>query len=462
MYSHVDEGVSSSGMSMGHGRRRNGGFFNRLMTSGQQVMAAAFLNQGWLFLAAVGLAMAIVAVAIDSCLSLTWRIKGYMSSTGIGWLDYMLWIGTSCAYAAAAAAVTRFLSPNAAGSGIPTVKSILSGMYMPKHLDLRTLLAKMGGLILSYGAGLSIGKEGPYVHIGACVANCLAELPFFHRVRTNYVLKYQMIAASCAAGVSVAFGAPIGGVIFAVEVTTTFYLIKNFQKGFFCAVAAAVFVRIMGQQPLVAFFVTDFEPFNLYQTKELLMFALIGVLFGMAAVGYIVMTRKLLEMRRHYKILVDHPYGQLMAVAFVCALIAYPFKSLRTSERRLLDGLFSAESAGSEWTEPSLYLNLSCFLLAKVALTALSSVQEVPVGLYTPVFVCGAAAGRLCGELVAVAFPEWDVVPGGYAVVGAAAFSAGVTRTLSTSVIVFELTGQLHHASLLAVRGFRRRAPSGP
>lgn len=44
-----------------------------------------------------------------------------------------------------------------------------------------------------------------------------------------------------------------------------------------------------------------------------------------------------------------------------------------------------------------------------------------------------------------VAFPAQNIIPGGYAVVGAAAFASGVTRTFSTSVIVFELTGQLSH-----------------
>jgi chloride channel 2 len=59
---------------------------------------------------------------------------------------------------------------------------------------------------------------------------------------------------------------------------------------------------------------------------------------------------------------------------------------------------------------------------------------------------CLHSLGRLYGEAVVSVFPAASAVLGGYAVVGAAAFSSAVTRTLSTAVIVFELTGQLHHA----------------
>ena len=67
-----------------------------------------------------------------------------------------------------------------------------------------------------------------------------------------------------------------------------------------------------------------------------------------------------------------------------------------------------------------------------------------------PVFFIGAAFGRLVGEASAAWFPngmqpDTHIIPGGYAVVGAAAFSGGVTRTISSAIIVFELTGQISH-----------------
>ncbi|KAK6762866.1 hypothetical protein RB195_023534 [Necator americanus] len=74
----------------------------------------------------------------------------------------------------------------------------------------------------------------------------------------------------------------------------------------------------------------------------------------------------------------------------------------------------------------------------------------VPSGCFMPIFVLGAAIGRLMGEIVAIAFPfvlgcAQNIYPGVYAVVGAASFSASVTHTVSVSVMIFEITGQLHY-----------------
>lgn len=87
--------------------------------------------------------------------------------------------------------------------------------------------------------------------------------------------------------------------------------------------------------------------------------------------------------------------------------------------------------------------------------SALASTIPIPSGLFIPVLKMGAAYGRLLGELMAEAYPEGikyreyghisSIVPGSYAVVGAAALSGAVTHTISTSVILFEMTGQIVH-----------------
>lgn len=84
--------------------------------------------------------------------------------------------------------------------------------------------------------------------------------------------------------------------------------------------------------------------------------------------------------------------------------------------------------------------------------SALASTIPTPSGVFIPVLKMGAAYGRLLGELMAAAYPNGikyshpaAIVPGSYAVVGAAAFSGAVTHTVSTSVILFEMTGQIVH-----------------
>ncbi|KAK5240947.1 H(+)/Cl(-) exchange transporter 5, partial [Cryomyces antarcticus] len=104
---------------------------------------------------------------------------------------------------------------SAAGSGVAEVKVILSGFVLHGYLGMKTLTFKTLGLILSVSSGLSLGKEGPYVHIAACIGNVACRM--FSKYRHNDGKRREVLSASAASGVAVAFGAPIGGVLFSLE-----------------------------------------------------------------------------------------------------------------------------------------------------------------------------------------------------------------------------------------------------
>lgn len=94
----------------------------------------------------------------------------------------------------------------AAGSGVAEVRVILSGFVLHGYLGVRTLVCKTVGLVLSVGSGLSIGKEGPYVHIATCIGNIVSRAS--SKYRNNDAKRREVLSASAAAGVAVAFGAP--------------------------------------------------------------------------------------------------------------------------------------------------------------------------------------------------------------------------------------------------------------
>jgi chloride channel 3/4/5 len=104
---------------------------------------------------------------------------------------------------------------SAAGSGVAEVKVILSGFVLHGYLGLNTLIFKTLALIMSISSGMSLGKEGPYVHIATCVGNICRRM--FTKYRTNDAKRREVLGASAASGVAVAFGAPIGGVLFGHE-----------------------------------------------------------------------------------------------------------------------------------------------------------------------------------------------------------------------------------------------------
>lgn len=113
----------------------------------------------------------------------------------------------------------------AAGSGIPEIKTILSGFVIPNFLDVKVLLVKAFGAIFAVSTGMCLGKEGPFVHISTCVGYLVAMR--FPKYRENGRKMRELLSAACASGLSVAFGAPIGGVLFSYEVSRTRHLALN-------------------------------------------------------------------------------------------------------------------------------------------------------------------------------------------------------------------------------------------
>jgi chloride channel 3/4/5 len=86
-------------------------------------------------------------------------------------VDYVIYVSMAVVFAGLAGLFVTTLAPYAAGSGIPEVKTILSGFIIRGYLGAWTLLVKSLGMVLAVGAGLVLGKEGPLVHVACCCGN---------------------------------------------------------------------------------------------------------------------------------------------------------------------------------------------------------------------------------------------------------------------------------------------------
>ncbi|VDM56920.1 unnamed protein product [Angiostrongylus costaricensis] len=311
------------------------------------------------------------------------------------------------------------------------MKTILRGFMLKEYLSFRTLILKMIGLTLSLGSGLPLGKEGPFVHVASALASQLSRfMTSFEGVYVNESRSQAMLAAGCAVGVACTFSTPIGGVLFSIEVTSTYFAVRNYWMGFFAALCAASTFRIVrfvlnaSSETVEAYYQTRF-PEDAFYLEELPLFGLIGLVCGLAGALFIKVHRSLLtNLNRSSfvkKFLEKNWLLYPVLVSFMTSSITYP------------------EGFGQ-------------FLSGQFALSILSSTLPIPAGIFMPVFIIGASFGRLVGELVAILFPngihsyrKLGVYPGIYAVVGAASFCGSVTHTISVAVIVFEVTGQLMH-----------------
>uniref|UniRef100_F6S3K2 Chloride channel protein n=1 Tax=Macaca mulatta TaxID=9544 RepID=F6S3K2_MACMU len=173
----------------------------------------------------------------------TWAelIIGQAEGPGSYIMNYIMYIFWALSFAFLAVSLVKVFAPYACGSGIPEIKTILSGFIIRGYLGKWTLMIKTITLVLAVASGLSLGKEGPLVHVACCCGNIFSYL--FPKYSTNEAKKREVLSAASAAGVSVAFGAPIGGVLFSLEEVSYYFPLKTLWRSFFAALVAAFVLR---------------------------------------------------------------------------------------------------------------------------------------------------------------------------------------------------------------------------
>uniref|UniRef100_A0A6Q2ZEL2 Chloride channel protein n=1 Tax=Esox lucius TaxID=8010 RepID=A0A6Q2ZEL2_ESOLU len=395
-------------------------------------------------------------------------------------LQYLAWVTYPVVLITFSAGFTQILAPQAVGSGIPEMKTILRGVVLKEYLTFKTFVAKVIGLTCALGSGMPLGKEGPFVHVASLCAALLSKFmaALFGGIYMNELRNTEMLSAACAVGVGCCFAAPIGGVLFSIEVTSTFFAVRNYWRGFFAATFSAFIFRVLAvwnqdEETITALFKTRFRldfPFDL---QELPAFAILGIACGFGGALFVYLNRLIVECMRNSSLPVRRLVFPAMVTLIISTLTFPPgfgqFMAGQLTQHESLVALFDnrtwcrqgvAEefdyiSHSHAWKHPQInvFITLILFIVMKFWMSAVATTMPVPCGAFMPVFLIGAAFGRLVGETMAAMFPDgihadgsvYPIVPGGYAVVGAAALSGAVTHTVSTAVIVFELTGQISH-----------------
>ena len=159
----------------------------------------------------------------------------------------------SMLYVGVAAVCTIYIEPISGGSGIPDVKTYLQGVKVPRLLRFSTLVCKSVGVMFSVAAGLMVGKEGPMIHCGAVIAagvsqgsskSCGLRTMWLKRFRNDHD-KRDFVSAGAAAGVAAAFGAPIGGCLFAIEEAALYWSQNLTWRTFFCAMCSTLTLNVL-------------------------------------------------------------------------------------------------------------------------------------------------------------------------------------------------------------------------
>jgi H+/Cl- antiporter ClcA len=184
---------------------------------------------------------------VESLTHIRWEITQHVIKLHLA-LSWFVLIIFSLAYVIIASCLTVYLAPAAAGSGVAEAMGYLNGVALPDFISMKTLLVKFFSLGFAVSGGICGGKEGPLVHMGAIVGAATAYLPLtiFRPFRNDFE-KRKLASAGIAAGVSAAFGAPIGGSLFAYEISkpNTFWTFSLTWKVFFASSIATFVLSIL-------------------------------------------------------------------------------------------------------------------------------------------------------------------------------------------------------------------------
>lgn len=364
-------------------------------------------------------------------------------------------------FAFTAATLVKYFAPYAAGSGISEIKCIIAGFVMKGFLGPWTLLIKSVALPLAISSGLSVGKEGPSVHYAVCTGNVISRL--FAKYRRNASKTREILSACAAAGVAVAFGSPIGGVLFSLEEMSNHFPLKTLWRSYFCALVATAVLAAMnpfrtGQ--LVMFQVKYDRSWHFFETIPYILIGIFGGVYGAFVMKW---NLRMQAFRKKY--LTNWAILEATLLATGTAIICYPNAFLRIDMTESLEILF-LECEGTEdyhglCEQDKMWSNLMSLILAtviRIVLVIISYGCKVPAGIFVPSMAIGATFGRTVGIIMQAIYranpdsmffshclpDEPCITPGTYAFLGSAAALSGIMHiTISVVVIMFELTGAL-------------------
>ncbi|ASC70750.1 Chlorine channel protein [Halomicronema hongdechloris C2206] len=325
-------------------------------------------------------------------------------------------------------AIQQF-APETSGSGIPHIKAVLG--YVPMALNLRVALVKLVSTLLALGSGLSLGRQGPTVQIGAALAAQLS-----HWVPTSPEYRRQLISAGAAAGLAAGFNAPISGILFVVEELLQDFSGLTLGSAILASFVGAVVSRLLGGQGLNLTMGTLPVGLGLADLPFLvllgLMAGVLGTLFNRGIFASLSFFRRMKG--------ISLP-GRVGLAGLLTGLVGIWLPIAAQDNTGLREFLVTGEAG---------WQLIAVAFLAKFGLTLIAYGSGAPGGIFAPTLVLGSALGCLVSFLAqgiygGLGLPLVAASTTTYALTGMGAFFSAVTRVPITAiVIVFEMTANFN------------------
>jgi len=267
------------------------------------------------------------------------------------------------------------------------------------------------------------------------------KINYFSTINKSTSSKNNMLAAAAAAGITLSLGTPLGGVLFSIESTASIYIVSNIWKSFFCSVVCIFISKLMvSSKTILLAEISGSKPIAF--SAEVILFIIQGFLGGL--IGSLISTfvAKGVYIRRKSKIsFLNNRFRYAIIVATITSIITFIIMPLRNTDKGLMNFLFSYDSTNiKELTHPNEGLNLFVIFSFKLIISILCLTVNMPAGIFGPIFAIGALFGRLYGHCLHVLFGLNEEAI--YSMIGAACVFSGATHSVSSALIIFEMTGQ--------------------
>jgi chloride channel protein, CIC family len=320
-------------------------------------------------------------------------------------------------------------APEARGHGVPEVMDAIyygGGVIRPVVAVVKSLASA-----IAIGSGAAVGREGPIIQIGSALGSTLGQI-----VRMAPGERIILVAAGAGGGIAATFNTPIGGVMFAIELMMPEVSVRTFLP-VAIATGTATFIGRFFFGPQPAFAVPHLTPLSVDATSAILLclYALLGVIVGVAAAGFVRGLHLLEDLFEKIKErYTRHALGMLLVGILMYALLQrFGHYSVEGVGYATVQAILLGELTGASL----LFLLFLCKLLA----TTLSLGSGSSGGIFSPSLFMGATiGGAFAAALAALHLPLALNIPS-FAMVGMGAMVGGGTGAVMTAVtMIFEMT----------------------
>lgn len=319
--------------------------------------------------------------------------------------------------------------PMISGSGIPQVEGILTRNLKQNWFNV--LVYKFVGGLICLGAGLSLGREGPSVQMGACMGEGISE-----KTKKLDNEKKYLITSGASAGLSAAFNAPISGVMFSLEETH-----KNFSS---LVLVSAMIASLMADFISKNFFgmtpSLHFSQLNSLPLKYYWGLIILGIVIGISGV---IFSNGLLKTQDFYKKLNASVEMKCIIPFVITGIVGITFPIVLGGGHDLIMALKE-----SNFT----LIFLFTLIIVKFLFTFVCFGSGAPGGIFFPLLVLGALVGNFVGLVFAkyMGIPDMYIV--NFIVLAMAGHFASIVKAPITAILLIsEMTGSLNHLLSLAV-----------